>query len=85
MQTERLSLEEIELGKQRLQEAVEQQALQQLQAYIAQLQQAGCDTLQLGRWLRAWHPALVDEEAWPQLFSDMKIDIQLETKVQLYE
>lgn len=85
VQTERLSLEEIELGKQRLQEAVEQQALQQLQAYIAQLQQAGCDTLQLGRWLRAWHPALVDEEAWPQLFSEMNIDIQLETKVELYE
>lgn len=85
LQTEQLSLEEIKTLQQEVQAAAEAEIRRQMEAYMAQMQQTGCDTLRLGRWLRAWHPALVTEENWPQLFSTIKIEVQLETNIQLHE
>lgn len=85
LQTEQLSLEEIKALQQEVQAAAETEIKRQMEAYIAQMQQTGCDTLRLGRWLRAWHPALAQEKDWPQLFSTIKIDVQLETTIELYE
>lgn len=84
-QAEQRSLEEIESFHQKIQAVVEKQVIRQMEDYIAQMQQTGCDALRLGLWLRAFHPECIEEEIWPQIFSDMQIDMQLETKIELYE
>lgn len=85
LQREQMTQAELEAFAGQVQAAVEQQVSGQMEAYIRQMQQTGCDTLGLGRWLYARHPELVAGQDWPQLFAQLEIAVQLETKIELYE
>ena len=75
------SIEELEEFRQQIQQEMETILKKEAEKDFALLQQKGCDALRLGRWLYAWHPELVHPEKWNSQFSQLQIDVQIETAV----
>ncbi len=67
----------------RIQAQVEAEALQQIHNTFQQAQADGTDSFHLGRWLYAWHPALVDVVAWPSQFSMLPIVFEMDTSIEV--
>ena len=67
----------------RIQAGVETQALEQIQKTVAQAQQDGTDTFHLGRWLYAWHPNLVENNAWSEQFAALPIVLEMDTSIEV--
>lgn len=85
IRTEGWTVEETEAFHSRVQAELEQMLTVQIEKDFALLQQNRCDALQLGRWLYAYHPDLVETERWPEQFADVDIEVQLETRIKSYE
>ncbi len=67
----------------RIQQRVEEKALEQIAASVQQAQTNQTDPFRLGRWLYAWHPQLVQADQWQKQFASIPITFAIETKVEL--
>lgn len=85
VRTEQRTLEEEEGLYRQVQLELEQILMEQAEQGFAHLQQYGCDALQLGQWLQAWHPKLIQRDNWSKQFSALPIDVQLHTDIKSYE
>lgn len=85
MLTKNISLPEMELLNQQIQQEAQKQLTKQITDTLHQAQQAKGDAFGLGKWLYAWHPAVIDQQNWPQQFSQAEIEVNLETQIELFE
>ncbi len=74
------TMTELETENRQIQQEVEQLLRERTEQDFTALQKQECDALRLGRWLRAWHPDLMEKD-WPKQFASLTIDVQMKTKV----
>ncbi len=67
----------------RIQQRVEENAMEQIIASVQKAQANKTDPFRLGRWLYAWHPQLVQADRWQEQFAALPITFAIETKVEL--
>lgn len=83
--TKNISLMEIEQLNQHIQQEAKKQLTKRIEDALQQAQKEKGDAFGLGQWLYAWHPEVVKVQDWPQQFSEAEIEVNLETKIELFE
>lgn len=83
--TKNISLSEIEQLNQQVGQEAKKQLTKQIEDALQQAQQAEGDAFGLGEWLHAWYPDVIDVQNWPQQFREAEIEVNLETKIELFE
>lgn len=82
---EEFTLQQIEALNRLVKQTMDEKIIKEVEQGIAEEQQAGTDSLHLGRWLYAWHPDLLEGQDWETIFPKVEIEVSLETKIELYE